>query len=63
MWSSAKSIPKTICKQKGMLVRVLDTSDRIPEFSTNIPDIKKQYQQYQQLIKYAYLSNLFKQKR
>jgi len=46
-----------------MLVRVLDTSDRIPEFSTNIPDIKKQYQQYQQLIKYAYLSNLFKQKR
>ena len=63
MWSSAKSIPKTICKQKGMLVRVLDTSDRIPDFSTNIPDIKKQYQQYQQLIKYAYLSNLFKQKR
>ena len=63
MWSSAKSIPKTICKQKGALVRVWDTSDRIPEFSTNIPDINKQHCKYQQLIHYAYLQDLFKQKR
>lgn len=63
MWSSAKTIPKTICKQKGILVRVLDTQDRIPEFSTNIPDIKKRYVKYQEMIHHAYLQNLFKQKR
>jgi hypothetical protein len=63
MWSSAKTIPKTICKQKGILVRVLDTTDRIPEFSTNIPDMKKHYSKYQQLLQYAYVQNLFKQKR
>lgn len=60
MWSSAKSIPKTICKQKGMIVRLID---RDSEFSTNIPDIKKQYIKYQNLIQHAYMCRLFKQKR
>ena len=60
MWSSAKSIPKTICKQKGMIVRLID---RDSEFSTNIPDIKKQYIKYQNLIQHAYMYRLFKQKR
>ena len=57
MWSATKSIPKTVCKQKGMIVRLLD---RDSEYSPNIPDIKKHYQKYQQLFHHAYVCRLFK---
>lgn len=60
MWSATKSIPKSVCKQKGMIVRLID---RDSEYSANIPDIKKQYLKYQQLFNHAYVCRLFRQVR
>lgn len=60
MWSATKSIPKSVCKQKGMIVRLLD---RDSEYSANIPDIRKRLQSYQQLFHHAYVCRLFKQVR
>lgn len=62
MWSATKSIPKTICKQKGIIVRLMD-QDRMSEYSANIHDIKEHYQRYQVLFNHAYVCRLFNQVR
>lgn len=56
-----KLIPKTLCKQKPALMRLVD-DERIYEYATNIPYMKH-VTVYLSINNYAYLQGLFKQVR